>query len=84
MTEASSVLYLLMRIFHQVWEAGEWYCLISRNGLKAEFQIPETIFDMLYSLISHQPTFPLHNKRIWGGCIFVQIMLSANEFLNSP
>ena len=80
--EASSVLYLLMRIFHQVWEADEWYSLVSRSGLKAEFQIPETTYDLLYTLMSHQPTFPLHNKRVWRGCICVQLMLSANAFLN--
>lgn len=36
--------------------------------LKGEFQIPERACDLLYTLLSHQPTFPLHNKRVWGEC----------------
>lgn len=79
--EASSVLHLLMRVFHQVWEADEWYCLLSRTGLKAEFQISETTSDLLYTLMSHRPNIPFLNKRVGGGCICLQLMLSADEFL---
>lgn len=66
--EASSVLHLLMRIFHQVPKANEWCSLRSSSDLKGKFQMPETTCDLLYTLMSHQPTFPLHNKRVWGGC----------------
>lgn len=66
--EAFSVLHLLMRISHQVPAADERCSPVSSSDLKGEFQALETTCDLVYTLISHQPTFPLHNKRVWGGC----------------
>lgn len=57
--EAFFVQHLLMRISPQVPEADEWCSSISSSDLKDEFQTPETTCDLLYTLLGHQPSFPL-------------------------
>lgn len=47
---------------------SRWMVLPSEQQWSVgEFQPPETPCALMYTLRRHQLTFPLHDKRVWGG-----------------